>query len=83
MAISLVSGNDVSISFLESEGFEDAVRNAISIGGDSDTLAAITGSLAEGFYGVPDPIRQHALSILDDGLRSLALTFPEPRKPRP
>ncbi len=71
------------VAFLESEGFEDAVRNAISIGGDSDTLAAITGSLAEGFYGVPDPIRRHALSILDDGLRSLALTFPEPRKPRP
>ena len=42
------------------------------IGDDSDTLTAITGSLAEGFYGVPDPIRRHALSILDDGLRSSA-----------
>ena len=71
------------VAFLESEGFEDAVRNAVSIGGDSDTLAAITGSLAEGFYSVPDPIRQRALDILDDGLRSLALTFPEPRRRRP
>lgn len=42
------------ISFLESENFEDAVRNAVSLGGDSDTLAAITGSIAEAFYGVPD-----------------------------
>ena len=70
-------------AFLEAESFEGALRLAVSLGGDSDTLAAITGSLAEGFYGVPDPIRRHALSILDDGLRSLALTFPEPRKPRP
>lgn len=41
-------------AFLESDGFEDAIRNAISIGGDSDTLAAITGAIAEAFYGVPD-----------------------------
>ena len=41
-------------AFLESTGFEDAIRNAISLGGDSDTLATITGSIAEAYYGVPE-----------------------------
>ena len=58
------------IAFLESTGFEDAIRNAISLGGDSDTLAAITGSIAEAAYGVPDEIRSQALSFLDERLRS-------------
>ena len=53
------------IAFLESEDFEDAIRNAISLGGDSDTLAAITGSIAEAAYGVPDEIRMKAISLLD------------------
>lgn len=52
-------------SFLESTDFEDAIRNAISLGGDSDTLAAITGSIAEAAYGVPDWITDKALSYLD------------------
>jgi ADP-ribosylglycohydrolase len=39
--------------FLESTDFEDAIRNAISLGGDSDTLACITGGMAEAFYGEP------------------------------
>ncbi|MBQ8828881.1 MAG: ADP-ribosylglycohydrolase family protein, partial [Burkholderiaceae bacterium] len=41
-------------AFYESISFEDAIRNAISIGGDSDTLGAITGSIAEAFYGIPE-----------------------------
>ncbi len=53
-------------AFFESSGFEDAIRNAISIGGDSDTLAAITGSVAAAYYGVPDEIRSKALNYLDD-----------------
>ena len=48
-------------AFLESDSFEDAIRNAISIGGDSDTLAAITGSIAEAFYGIPDELREQAI----------------------
>lgn len=48
-------------AFLESDSFEDAIRNAISIGGDSDTLAAITGSIAEAFYGIPDDLREQAI----------------------
>ncbi len=70
------------VAFLESDGFEDAVRNAISLGGDSDTLAAITGSLAEGFYGVPEALRQQAMAFLDAPLRALALSFPEGRAAR-
>lgn len=42
------------ISFLEAENFEDAVRNAVSLGGDADTLAAISGSIAEAFFGIPE-----------------------------
>ena len=54
------------MAFLESENFEDAIRNAISIGGDSDTLAAITGGIAEAYYGIPAEIRKHALTFLDE-----------------
>jgi len=59
------------IAFLESVDFEDAIRNAISLGGDSDTLAAITGSIAEAAYGIPKEIKEKALSILDQGLHDL------------
>jgi hypothetical protein len=52
------------IAFLESNSFEDAIRNAISLGGDSDTLAAITGSIAEAAYGIPYEIAKEALSLL-------------------
>jgi ADP-ribosylglycohydrolase len=53
------------IAFLESTDFEDAIRNAISLGGDSDTLAAITGSIAEAAYGIPTEIHDKALGYLD------------------
>ncbi len=58
-------------AFLESTDFEDAIRNAISLGGDSDTLAAITGSIAEAAYGVPDWIAEKARSYLDEPLRAV------------
>ena len=44
------------VAFLESESFEDSLRTAVSLGGDSDTLAAISGSIAEAFYGIPEDI---------------------------
>lgn len=53
-------------AFLESTCFEDAIRSAISIGGDSDTIAAITGSIAEAYYGIPAALRTQALSYLDE-----------------
>jgi ADP-ribosyl-[dinitrogen reductase] hydrolase len=56
---------------LESNSFEDAIRIAISVGGDSDTLAAITGSIAETYYGVPGDIKEKALTYLDTDLRSI------------
>jgi type I restriction enzyme M protein len=51
-------------AFFESTSFEDAIRNAISIGGDSDTIAAICGAVAGAYYGVPDDIREKAESFL-------------------
>ena len=61
--------------FFESDSFEDAIRNAISIGGDSDTLAAITGAVAEAFYGIDDEIKETALSFLDERLLDVTLEF--------
>lgn len=62
-------------SFFESVNFEDAIRNAISIGGDSDTIAAITGSIAEAFYGVENKLKETALSYLDERLLKIYNEF--------
>lgn len=66
-------------AFLESESFEDAIRNAVSVGGDSDTLAAITGSVAEAFYGIPDNFSKAlgaiTLAELDDWEREIVERF--------
>ena len=62
-------------AFFESKSFEDAIRNAISIGGDSDTIAAMTGSIAEAFYGADEDIKETALSYLDDYLLEIAECF--------
>jgi len=61
--------------FYEATDFEDAIRNAISIGGDSDTLAAITGSIAEAKWGVPEEIREEALGRLDEYLLGIYHRF--------
>ena len=57
------------IAFLESTGFEDALRNAVSLGGDSDTLACITGGIAEAFYGMPPELREETLKHLPEEMR--------------
>lgn len=63
-------------AFLESVNYEDAIRNAISIGGDSDTIACIAGGIAEAFYsGVPTSIAEKSLAILDKDLRSIVELF--------
>jgi len=55
------------IAFLESRGYEDAVRNAVSLGGDSDTMACIAGGIAQAFYGaVPDEIVTFVRNLLPD-----------------
>ena len=64
------------IAFLDSTSYEDAVRNAISLGGDGDTLACIAGGIAEAFYGgVPQFIRESALIHLPGDLRRIAQAF--------
>lgn len=61
--------------FLESTDFEDAIRNAISIGGDSDTIGAIVGALAEAHYGIPEDIRQQALAYLPNDMLTIIHPF--------
>lgn len=64
------------ISFLESSDYEDAIRNSISIGGDSDTMACITGGIAEAFYGeVPEQVYYKVMEILDAELSDVVNRF--------
>lgn len=65
------------LAFLESNSFEDAIRNAISIGGDSDTIAAITGSIAEAYYRVPRWIEMEALGYLPHEFHLIYEAFPD------
>ena len=63
-------------AFFEANDFEDAIRNAVSIGGDSDTIACITGGIAEAFYGgVPVSIRREVCSRLDEPLLIIVKKF--------
>ena len=64
----VIKGAEAIITFLESKDFEDAVRNAVSLGGDTDTLGAITGSIAEAFYGIPTVLIAECKSRIDKGL---------------
>lgn len=64
------------IAFLDSSDYEEAVRLAISLGGDADTLACIAGGIAEAFYGgVPRDIAEHAMAKLDDELRDVVVRY--------
>lgn len=63
------------VCFLESSNFESAIRLAISIGGDSDTIAAITGSVAEAYYGIPAWIKEKALEYLTPEMSILVSKF--------
>jgi len=63
-------------AFIDSTGFEDAIRNAVSLGGDSDTLTCITGGIAQAHYrGVPDAIKEKVYQILDDRLGEITKEF--------
>jgi ADP-ribosylglycohydrolase len=64
------------IAFLESTDYEDAIRNAISLGGDADTLACITGGVAEAFYGgVPRDIADSVIGLLDEKIVAVVDEF--------
>lgn len=64
-------------AFLSSCGFEDAIRNAVSLGGDADTQAAIAGAIAEAYYGIPLPLKEKALRFLPEDLFSIVTAFYE------
>lgn len=62
-------------AFLEGDSYEDVIRKAISIGGDSDTIAAIAGSLAEAYYGIPENIKKEGINYLDEYLINIINEF--------
>ena len=62
-------------AFFESTSFEDALRNAISIGGDSDTIACMAGAIAEPFFGMPETLKLAAFGKLDREERDIAMRF--------
>lgn len=62
-------------AFLEGTSFEDVIRTAASLGGDCDTLTCIAGSIAEGFYGVPEELKQECRQRLDPPLLEILLHF--------
>jgi len=62
-------------AFLEGESFEDVIRTAGSLGGDCDTLTAIAGSIAEGFYGVPEELKKQCRERLPEDLRKVLRRF--------
>ena len=62
-------------AFLDATDFQDAIRTAVSLGGDSDTLACITGGIAEAFYGIPEEMAQAAKALLPEDLLTILETF--------
>lgn len=65
------------VCFLEAEDFEDALRNAISIGGDSDTIGAMTGAIAEAYFGIPDELQEEGMEYLDDTQKEYYFEYAE------
>lgn len=66
-------------AFLDSTCFEDAIRMTVSLGGDSDTMGAITGSIAEAYYGIPKAIESSVFDYLDDKCKKVAKRMMEKR----
>lgn len=67
-------------AFLEGESFEDVIRTAVSLGGDCDTLTCIAGSIAEGFYGVPEELKKQCENRLPEDLRAVLHRFNQARQ---
>ena len=68
-------------AFLEGNSFEDVIRTAVSLGGDCDTLTCIAGSIAEGFYGIPEELKQQCWEHLPENLRKVLQRFEETLHP--
>ena len=66
---------EAMICFIEGNSFEEVLANAVSVGGDSDTVGAIAGSIAEAYYGIPYHIKEEAISYLDDSLLEVVARF--------
>ena len=62
-------------AFLEGDSFEDVIRTAVSLGGDCDTLTCIAGSIAEGFYGIPEELKRQCRERLPEDLREVLRRF--------
>ncbi len=62
-------------SFIDGESYEDVIRNAVSLGGDTDTIAAIAGGMAEGFYGMPAELRDKTRALVCDDMRDVLERF--------
>lgn len=65
------------IAFLESTSFEDAIRTAVSLGGDCDTLTCICGGIAEAYYGLPNSIAEKVIKMLPKNFIDVLMTFKE------
>ena len=63
------------VCFLDSICFEDAIRNAVSLGADTDTQGCIAGSIAEAFYGIPPKIEEEAMRFLPEELQGICYAF--------
>ena len=63
------------ICFLQGNSFEDVIRKAVSLGGDTDTQAAIAGSIAEAYYGIPEELKNKVISKLPEDLKRIVLQF--------
>ena len=62
-------------SFFDGESYEDVVRNAVSLGGDTDTLAAIAGAMAEAYYGMPEDLKKRCIEMCPRGSEEVTETF--------
>lgn len=69
------------IAFLDAKDFEDTVRNAVSLGGDSDTLGAIAGSIAEAYFGVPEYLKRECMNRITGKMREIVEDFGRVRHP--
>lgn len=63
------------VAFLDSQNFEDAIRLAVSLGGDADTLGAMTGAIAAAYYGIPDDIARTALGYIPEEMVEVLIKF--------
>ena len=66
-------------AFLEGEDFEDVIRNAVSLGGDCDTLTCIAGAIAEAYFGVPEQLKEECLNRIEDDMLEVLLKFDKKR----